>query len=639
MKFGYIRAATFTPKIKVADVDYNAESIINGIKLADARKAELLVFPELCVTGYTAGDLFYTDVLLSAALNALIRIAKSTADKKMLVFVGVPVKKDGLIYNAAAACANGKVLGFVPKTYLPNYNEFYEKRCFAAADGGYSEIKLFDGESANFLTVPFSRNLIFCDATNESFKVAAEICEDLWTPVPPSISHAVHGARIIVNLSASDENTGKIEYRRNLVATHSSKTVSVYCYANAGDGESTTDTVFSGHSLIAENGEILAETVPFDNGLATADVDLEYLDYERSKVFNQDFNLPDCEYKKVEFNALAGGMPERVLSKTPFIPDGEEGLILTMQAKALEKRFVHTRSQKLVVGLSGGLDSTLAAIVAVAAAKYAERPAKDVLAITMPCFGTTSRTYLNSIALAKSLGASIKKIDITKSVQRHLKDIKHDGSLDAAYENSQARERTQVLMDVANMQNGLVVGTGDLSELALGWATYNGDHMSMYAVNASIPKTLVRRLVEYYRDNSRGKLKAVLTDILDTPVSPELLPPDESEIKQKTEDIVGPYALHDFFLYCMIKRGFSPEKIYYAALKTFGKEFDSATVLKWLKVFVKRFFSQQFKRSCMPDGVKIGAVTLSPRGNLRMPSDAVCALWLKELDEIKTQAE
>lgn len=634
MKFGYIKAATFTPKIKVADVEYNTENILSGIKLADENNAELLVFPELCVTGYTAGDLFYTDVLLSAAKAALIKIAQFTADKKMLVFVGVPFKKDGLIYNTAAACANGKVLGLVPKTYLPNYNEFYEKRCFAATDGGYSEVKLGEDEKGDMVTVPFSRNLIFCDEFEESFKVAAEICEDLWTPVPPSISHAVHGARVIVNLSASDENTGKIEYRRNLVATHSSKTVSVYVYANAGDGESTTDTVFSGHSLIAENGEIIAETVPFDNGLATACVDLEYLDYERSKVFNQDFTLPECEYKKIPFNASRNGMPERVLSKTPFIPEGEEGLILTMQAKALEKRLVHTHSQKLVVGLSGGLDSTLAAIVSVTAAGFAGKSTKDVLAITMPCFGTTSRTYLNSIALAKSLGASLKKIDITKSVKRHLKDIKHDGSLDAAYENSQARERTQVLMDVANMQNGLVVGTGDLSELALGWATYNGDHMSMYAVNGSVPKTLVRRLVEYYRDNSKGKLKAVLTDILDTPVSPELLPPDKSEIKQKTEDIVGPYALHDFFLYYMVKRGFSPEKIYYSALKTFEGEFDSATVLKWLKVFVRRFFSQQFKRSCMPDGVKIGAVTLSPRGNWRMPSDAVCALWLKQLDEI-----
>ncbi len=636
MKNGFVRVATFTPKIKVADVDFNTEQIISAITNADEKGIQILTFPELSITGYTCGDLFYSDTMINAAKNALIKIAVATKNISMLVFVGLPFKVDGKIYNVCAGISNGKVLGLVPKTYLPNYNEFYEKRYFSPAmeNPVYVSIKGQD-KSLEDEQVLLYRNIIFSDVDNERFKVSAEICEDLWTPVAPSLSHAINGARIIVNQSASDEFVGKPDYRRKLVSGQSAKTVAVYCYSNAGDGESTTDSVFSGHSLIAENGELLAQTTPFENGFAISDVDLDYIDFERSKVFNYDFDINKQNYIHVGFSASRENKLQRNYNQTPFIRKGEEELILNIQAHGLKKRLEHTNAKTAVIGLSGGLDSTLAIIVAVKAVKLLGKSPSDVLAFTMPCFGTTERTLDNSVKLAKALGVTIKKVDISKSVKSHLKDLGHSLDVhDAAYENAQARERTQVIMDIANMYNGVVVGTGDLSELALGWATYNGDHMSNYAVNASIPKTLVRHLVEYYAGISRAKLKNVLLDILDTPVSPELLPAVDSKISQKTEDLVGPYILHDFFIYNMIKRASSPKKTYYIACKAFEKDFDKATILKWLKTFVRRFFAQQFKRSCMPDGVKATEISFSPRGSLSLPSDAVSKLWLDELENL-----
>ncbi len=636
MKNGFVRVATFTPKIKVADIEFNVEQIINAIELADKKGVQVLTFPELSITGYTCGDLFYSDTLIDGAKNALVKIARSTRNKKMLVFVGLPIKVDGKIYNVCAGISDGMILGLVPKNYLPNYNEFYEKRYFCPAIDKpiYINIK-GHGKSLEDENVLLYRNIIFSDANNERFKVSAEICEDLWTPVAPSLSHAINGARIIVNQSASDEFSGKPDYRRRLVCSQSAKTVAVYCYANAGDGESTTDAVFSGHSIIAENGEILSQAKPFENGLTVADVDLDYIDYERSKVFNYDFEINKQNYIYIGFSAGRENNIERIYNKTPFINQGEEELLLEIQAQGLKKRLEHTNSNTAVIGLSGGLDSTLAIIVAVKAIKLLDKPTTDVLALTMPCFGTTERTLDNSVKLAKALGVTIKKVDISKSVKSHLKDLKHSLDVhDATYENAQARERTQLLMDIANMYNGVVVGTGDLSELALGWATYNGDHMSNYAVNATVPKTLVRHLVEYVAKNSKTKLKSVLLDILDTPVSPELLPAVDSKIAQKTEDLVGPYVLHDFFIYNFIYRGSTPKKIYDIACNAFEGEYDNATILKWLKVFFRRFFAMQFKRSCMPDGVKTTKVSFSPRCGFSMPSDAVSKLWLDELEKI-----
>ena len=640
MKYGYVKVAAITPEIRVADTEYNAKNIIDLIEKADRADVELAVFPELSVTGYTCGDLFYSDTLLKGALDGLKRIAAATKDKKMLVFVGLPVKKDGKLYNVAAAVSDGRVLGLVPKTYLPNYNEFYEKRHFNAYKGQTDSIRLDynAGAEGDSVLVPFGTNILFCDGARENFKVAAEICEDLWTVSPPSCVHAINGATVIVNLSCSDEIIGKADYRRQLIKTQSARLNAAYVYADAGDGESTTDMVFSGHDIIAENGEILSESGLFTTGITLAEIDVDFLSYERSKTFNYDFGEKAGGYTKIDFSASRETLPTRKYQKTPFVPSDISAvkeraeLILKIQAEGLKKRLAHTRAKTAVLGLSGGLDSTLAILVTVKAAELCGLNKKNVIAVTMPCFGTTSRTFENTLKLAKALGVTLKKVDITKAVLRHLKDIKHGGQTDVTYENAQARERTQVIMDIANQTGGIVVGTGDLSELALGWATYNGDHMSMYGVNSSVPKTLVRYIVRYFADCSRGKLKAVLNDILATPVSPELLPPKDGEIAQKTEDIVGPYELHDFFLYCTVRKGFSPAKTLYVAQKTFGGEYDAETIEKWLKIFIRRFFAQQFKRSCVPDGVKVGSVALSPRGDLRMPSDAVCTLWLKEIE-------
>lgn len=641
MKYGFFKVAAITPEIRVADTEFNSERIKEGIEKAEGAGAELVVFPELSLTGYTCGDLFYSETLLSGALKGLKEITAITRGKKMLVFVGLPVKINGLIYNVAAALSDGEVLCLIPKTHLPNYNEFYEKRQFSAWNLSVENSVIENAPHFAGKPLPVCRNIILTDKTDARFTVSAEICEDLWGVDSPSFSHAKNGANIIVNLSCSDETVGKAEYRRELIKVQSARLNSAYVYADAGEGESTTDLVFAGHNLIAENGNILAESELFENGMIVSDIDVGFIDYERAKLLNG--HTPDLNTlcRKIYFDGFKDSENiARNFDKTPFVPteDDERNsraeLILDIQSEGLKKRLKHTRAKTAVIGLSGGLDSTLAILVAVRAMQKLNRSLKDVIAVTMPCFGTTSRTYENTIKLAKYLGVSLRKVDITKSVLRHLKDIKHGGNTDTTYENSQARERTQVLMDIANMTDGLVVGTGDLSELALGWATYNGDHMSMYGVNSSVPKTLVRYIVKHVADGSRGKLKAVLYDILETPVSPELLPPASGEIAQKTEDIVGPYILHDFFLYNMIRRGTSPEKLYFIAKKTFNGEFDDATILKWLKIFIKRFFSQQFKRSCVPDGVKVGSVALSPRGDLRMPSDACSSLWLKELADL-----
>ncbi len=634
MKYGYIKAGACTPEIKVADVAFNVDSIKKCMDKARFERVELLVFPELCITGYTCGDLFYQETLLGSALAGLKAIVDYSAGKSVFMFVGLPFKKDNLIYNVAAAVCGGKVLGLIPKTYLPNYNEFYEKRYFAPCPEENETISLFG------YPVPFGRKIIFREKSQKNFTVAAEICEDLWAVDPPSTSHALAGANIIVNLSCSDETVGKAEYRRDLVKSQSARLIASYVYADAGSGESTTDNVYAGHNLIAENGSVLAESKLFENGLTIGELDLDYLSYDRAKYYNQNFGVRG-EYAFVEFASKNETTePIRTFDRTPFVPTDKNALedraklILDMQAEGLKKRIAHTGAKTVVVGLSGGLDSTLAALVAVNAMKKLKRSPKDVIAVSMPCFGTTERTLKNASKLASSLGATFKKVKIEKAVLRHLKDIKHEGALDVTYENAQARERTQVLMDIANMTGGIVVGTGDLSELALGWATYNGDHMSMYGVNASVPKTLVRHVVSYYAERSRGRLKTVLEDILDTPVSPELLPPENGVISQKTEDIVGPYELHDFFLYHFIRRGSSPRVILAAAVRSFAGVYDEATVLKWLRIFFKRFFAQQFKRSCLPDGVKVGTVALSPRGDWRMPSDAEARLWSEELDNL-----
>ena len=632
----YCRVAAVTPEIKVGDVEKNTKAIIDAIEEYSIKRVKVLVFPELCLSGYTASDLFYMDTLLKECEKSLVKIADNTINCDTLVFVGSPLRKNGKLYNCAVAICKGKILGVVPKTFIPSYNEFYEKRQFNVPEEENSTIFIQSKE------YPFGNKLIFRNKYYPEMKVAAEICEDLWTVKSPSCDYAVAGANVIVNLSASDEIIGKAEYRRKLVSMQSAKCVAAYVYSDAGTGESSTDMVFSGHNLIAENGKLLSESEIFGDGVAIADVDLSFLEYERSKLFNYSFADRD-EYKFIEFTAsLNFDRTDRKYEKTPFVPNDDNelknriNLILNIQSEGLARRVKHTNCKTLVIGLSGGLDSTLALLVACRAMDKLSRKRKDIIAISMPCFGTTDRTKNNAKVLAEQLGTTYKEINITESVKSHFKDIgQNEKNTDVTYENSQARERTQVLMDIANKSGGLVVGTGDLSELALGWATYNGDHMSMYGVNASVPKTLVRYIVKHVAEENKAKTKKVLLDILDTPVSPELIPAENGEIKQKTEDIVGPYVLHDFFLYHFVRLGFAPSKIFKIAESTFEGEYDSKTIYKWLETFIKRFFAQQFKRSCLPDGVKVGSVALSPRGDWRMPSDASAEIWLKDLRGVK----
>ena len=636
MKHGFVKVTAVTPKIVVADTAYNADIICDCIAEASASGAKVIVLPELCITGYTCGDLFLQEKLLREAKNALLKIAGFTRFMDSLIFVGLPYAYHGKLYNVAAAISEGKILGFVPKTCIPNYNAFYENRHFAPG----MEEPVFVQFTEDII-VPMGTKLLFACKEMPELKVGVEICEDLWTPQPPSISHALNGATLIVNLSASDEATGKDIYRKELVKGQSARLLCGYIFASAGEGESTTDLVYSAHNLIAEDGHILAEAKRFANETIYSEIDFYRMEAERRRMST--FVARYDSYTEIPFSLeRTATVLTRKVEKMPFVPQDEQVRekrceeILYMQAMGLKKRLEHTHCKNAVVGISGGLDSTLALLVTVQAFDLLGLPHENIKAVTMPGFGTTDRTYENAVNMIKCVGADFSEVSIKEAVTLHFKDIGHDINVhDVTYENSQARERTQILMDIANRVNGMVVGTGDLSELALGWATYNGDHMSMYAVNGSVPKTLVRHLVRYYAEECGDEtLKAVLLDVLDTPVSPELLPPTDGEISQKTEDLVGPYELHDFFLYYMLRMAYAPEKIYRLAKYAFDGEYDNETLLKWLKNYYRRFFSQQFKRSCLPDGPKVGSVDVSPRGGLRMPSDASAAVWLAELETL-----
>ena len=634
MKNGFIKVAAATPDIRVADVEFNTQNIINAMEEAQKNGAKILVFPELCVTGYTCSDLFDHSVLLKASRKALLEIAENTNDKDMLVFVGAPLEVNGKLYNVAAAMNQGEIIGFTTKTFLPNYGEFYEMRQFTPGPQTVRAIT-FEGKK-----IPFGPQILFQAEGMEELVVAAEICEDVWSPVPPSIQAALEGATVIVNCSASDETIGKDTYRRALISGQSARLISGYIYANAGEGESTTDLVFGGHNIIAENGTVLKESSRYVNEIIYSELDLQRITGERRK--NTTFQPMDEEtLVRVPFTIEeTKTFLTRTFPKKPFVPSDEQTRaqrceeILTIQAMGLKKRLAHTNARTAVVGISGGLDSTLALLVTARAFDMLGRDKKDIIAVTMPCFGTTDRTYQNACEMSKKVGATLIEVPIADAVNVHFRDIGHDPEdHSVTYENCQARERTQVLMDIANKTWGMVIGTGDLSELALGWATYNGDHMSMYGVNASVPKTLVRHLVKYAADDTKDEaLKNVLYDVLDTPVSPELLPPKDGDIAQKTEDLVGPYELHDFFLYFMLRFGYEPSKIFRIACMTFDGEYDKETIFKWLETFCRRFFSQQFKRSCLPDGPKVGTVALSPRGDWRMPSDACVTVWMKDLE-------
>ncbi|MEG0963271.1 MAG: NAD(+) synthase [Lachnospiraceae bacterium] len=641
MRDGFVKVTAVTPKIKVADPVYNGQRILEKLKEAEEEKAVIVVFPELCITGYTCGDLFLQEILLEQAKNVLFEIAADTIDKNMLVFAGLPLAYQGKLYNVAAVMGNGKILGLVPKTHIPNYNEFYEGRYFAKGMEQTVEVAL----SLN-VKVPMGSHLLFSMDCMPELKVGVEICEDVWVPNPPSIYHALSGANLIVNLSASDEITGKDCYRKNLIAGQSARLLCGYIYASAGEGESTQDVVYSSHNLIAENGTILAEAKRFTNESIYSEIDIQRLNTERRRMST--FECTGETYKEIMISLeIQKTQLNRYINPSPFVPGKKEERqkrceeILYIQSMGLKKRLEHIGCHCAVIGISGGLDSTLALLVTVRAFDLLGMDRKGIQAVTMPGFGTTDRTYDNAVNLIRCLKVEFKEVDIKESVRVHFKDIGQEENVhDITYENSQARERTQILMDIANKENGIVIGTGDMSELALGWATYNGDHMSMYGVNASVPKTLVRHLVQYYAEDCREtELEKILLDVLDTPVSPELLPPQEGKIAQKTEDIVGPYELHDFFLYYMLRFGFGPKKLYRLALAAFQNSYEKKCILKWLQIFIQRFFSQQFKRSCLPDGPKVGTVAVSPRGDLRMPSDASGQLWLAQVEELMQQEE
>ena len=640
----FIRAAVATPKIKVADTEFNSEAIVNLILEAEKNQVKILVLPELCVTGYTCQDLFLQKTLLAEAYKSVNHIMTKTSKCNCLAVIGFPYEHNGKLYNVAGLLKNGKMLAIVPKIHLPNYQEFYEARHFAKGKTKVEYVDWVNPHEAYPYEVPFGTNILLRNKVMDVI-IGTEICEDLWVPDPISTKHALAGANFIVNPSASNEIIGKGAYRKQLVETQSARLFAAYIYASAGEGESTQDLVFSGHNLIAENGTILGERKYETGKLLIRDIDIEKLNAERRRTTtyetdNQDYTIVDFEYEKKEIQKVS---LKRFIPASPFVPSDELTRIercreiMLLQSLGLKKRMEHIGCKKTVIGVSGGLDSTLALLIINKTYEALGLPKDGILAVTMPCYGTTNRTYENACDLAKEIGCTLMEIPIRESVTQHLKDIGHDmENHDVTYENAQARERTQVLMDLANQENAIVVGTGDLSELALGWCTYNGDHMSMYAVNADVPKTLVRYLVDYYAHaESSEALKKTLCDILETPVSPELLPPDKGgKIIQKTEEKIGPYELHDFFLYYMMRYGFGPEKTFILAREAFSGTYTEETILKWMKVFYKRFFSQQFKRSCLPDGPKIGSVSLSPRGDLRMPSDASVNLWMKELDEI-----
>ncbi|MDR3240282.1 MAG: NAD(+) synthase [Clostridiales bacterium] len=648
MNFGFVRVAAASPDLRVADCAYNIQKILEAVREAAALHADLIVFPELCVTGYTCGDLFLQKCLLDAAQQQLCLLAERAKEFDIVIAAGLPAAIGGQLYNCAAVLYGGAVLGLIPKAYLPNYAEFYEQRHFSALAAEDPPLAVhWQGRET-----PVHPNLLFSFAGPEHFVLGVEICEDLWAPIPPSSYHVLAGATVIANLSASNETTGKSEYRRALVANQSARSICGYVYACAGAGESTTDLVFPGHNIIAENGRILRESPRFSDGILCADLDAAYLDGERRR--NTSFFTHSRQKAGQYFvipvphdTALIATPLLRPISPAPFVPSDPARRsercdeILTMQAAGLKKRIQHVNVNKVVLGVSGGLDSTLALLICARAFDWLALPREGIQAVTMPCFGTSKRTYKNARALAELSGASLLEIPIAESVSLHFKDIGQDPSArDLTYENAQARERTQVLMDIAAKVKGFVVGTGDLSELALGFATYNGDHMSMYGVNASVPKTLIRYLIAYAADTcEQENLRNVLYEILDTPVSPELLPPENDggadAIAQKTEEILGPYEAHDFFLYYTMRLGFPPDKIFYLAQKAFAGVYDRKQILGWLKIFYTRFFSNQFKRSCLPDGPKVGSAALSPRGDWRMPSDASAALWMDILNRLE----
>lgn len=636
MKQGFIKVAAVTPKIKVADPACNAKEISKEIVQATERGAKIIVFPELCLTGYTCGDLFLQEHLLTRAMEALSEVAGATEGSDALVFVGLPLVRNNKLYNVAAVLQDGEILAFIPKRYIPSYAEFYETRHFTPGNCTPEPFIYEDKE------VPFGTDILFQVDAVRGLTVGCEICEDIWAPQSPGTIHALAGATVIVNLSASNETVGKDVYRELLVKSSSAKQITAYVYCSAGEGESTQDLVFGGHNIIAENGIVLAQAKRFASEAVYADVDIHRLCHERRRMST--YQGDDMW----EHGILLVHMEEeetlltRQFSSRPFVPEQTAERekrcdeILSIQSYGLKKRYEHTGCQSAVLGISGGLDSTLALLVTVRAFDMLGLSRDKITSVTMPCFGTTDRTYDNACKLARLLKTTLREVDIKESVKLHFRDIgQSEDCHDVTYENGQARERTQVLMDIANQTGGLVIGTGDMSELALGWATYNGDHMSMYGVNAGVPKTLVRHLVRYYADTCGNEsLRALLLDILDTPVSPELLPPVDGVISQKTEDLVGPYELHDFFLYYMLRCGFAPAKVYRVACMAFAGIYDNDVILKWLKIFYQRFFAQQFKRSCIPDGPKVGSVALSPRGDLRMPSDACAEIWLQELEEL-----
>lgn len=636
MNQGFIKTAAATPKIKVADPKYNARVICEKLEEAYDNGAKIIVFPELCLTGYTCGDLFLQDILLNEALKQLRHIAEATAGKDALAVIGLPVEREGRLYNVAAVLQDGAVLGMVPKTNIPYYAEFYEGRHFTE---GVREVTSYylEGEE-----IPFGVNLLFECVNFPGLTIGCEICEDLWVANPPAADHALMGATVIVNPSASNETVSKDKYRELLVKSASARLLCGYIYASSGEGESTQDLVFGAHNLIAENGRMIAQAERFTGETVYGDLDIRKISMDRRRMgtFGKEKNLT---YVAVPFKLVIEETRLcRTFRPTPFVPGDEKQKskrceeILSIQAYGLKKRLEHTGCQTVVIGISGGLDSALALLVTIKTFDLLSLDRKGIIAVTMPCFGTTGRTYENACKLADTLGVSFRKADIREAVTVHFRDIGQDADVhDVTYENAQARERTQVLMDMANQCAGLVIGTGDMSEMALGWATYNGDHMSMYGVNIGVPKTLVRHLVKYYADNcGKKELEEVLLDVLHTPVSPELLPPVNGVSEQKTEDLVGPYELHDFFLYYMLRAGYSPAKIYRVAKIAFQGQYEEAVILKWLKVFCRRFFAQQFKRSCLPDGPKVGSVALSPRGDLRLPSDASAALWMEELEQL-----
>ena len=633
MKTGFIKIAAVSPAVTVGNVEKNCNEIINMLEKAKNQRVQIAVFPELSLCGYTCGDLFHQKALIDACYSGIMKICEYSKTFNGYIAVGSPIKYNGKLYNCAVMINNGKVLGIVPKTYIPNYNEYYELRWFESGKGVSGVVNLSDNQTA-----VIDSGLIF--SVNEDTKIGIEICEDLWAPCPPSIALAQQGANIILNLSASNEAVTKNDYRKSLVKQQSARLFCAYAYASAGVGESTTDLVFSGACTVAENGSLLAEGQRFslDGTMAVADIDIDKLNAMRQlqNTFICD-NSGNTVLADKELPFLDEAYIERNFDPNPFVPSDDRERdercreILAIQSSGLAKRMLHTKTQKLVLGISGGLDSTLALLVAVRTTEMLKIPNENIICITMPGFGTTDLTYSNACALVKSLGATLKEINIKDACIQHFKDIGHDAEIhDVTYENTQARERTQILMDYANKVGGLLVGTGDLSELALGWCTYNGDHMSMYGVNASVPKTLVRHLVRNIADNSGRETAEILYSVLDTPVSPELLPPDkDGKIEQKTEDTLGPYEVHDFYLYHFLRFGTKPEKLLFMAKKAFRGTYDEERLRKWLEIFIKRFFNSQFKRSCLPDGPKVGSVSLSPRGDWRMPSDASYEEWLK----------